>query len=80
MKTENKRTRQECIDLLVGLYKRGIFDSNLSRTQAKFDDYVADFLRYQERPTDSITDEELVECAENALDHDGYEYLENLED
>ena len=80
MKTTNKRTRQECIDLLVGLYKREIFDASYFRTQANFDDYVADFLRYQERPIDSITDDELIECAENALDHDGYEYLENLED
>ncbi len=80
MKTETKRTRQECIELLIGLYKREINDLSYYRTQNRFDDYVADFCRYGERDIKTLTDEELIECAENALDYDGFEYLENFAD
>ena len=74
LKKKIMMTNQEAIKFLVNSFKREIeTDPELFHTQSRFDQYVADYIKYNDET--QLTDEMLIECAGNAIEYDGFDYL-----
>lgn len=65
-------TMNEAVELLIALRKREIDNAEYFRTQARFDDYVDNYMKTSECEEN---DETLKECAFNAIEYDGFDYL-----